>query len=114
MNKDDSELCGVTFEGPATRWWARQVLNLRPLACEASALPLSYAPGFERVAPSRGRHGAEKETAARARVAPPSIAEPCSPDARNRIEVLHLHEEGARPSFGLGLARRSAGRRSGA
>ena len=25
-------------------WWARQVLNLRPLACEASALPLSYAP----------------------------------------------------------------------
>jgi hypothetical protein len=24
--------------------WARQVLNLRPLACEASALPLSYAP----------------------------------------------------------------------
>jgi hypothetical protein len=26
-------------------WWARQDLNLRPLACEASALPLSYAPG---------------------------------------------------------------------
>ena len=25
--------------------WARQDLNLRPLACEASALPLSYAPG---------------------------------------------------------------------
>ena len=25
-------------------WWAREVLNLRPLACEASALPLSYAP----------------------------------------------------------------------
>jgi hypothetical protein len=24
--------------------WAREVLNLRPLACEASALPLSYAP----------------------------------------------------------------------
>jgi hypothetical protein len=24
--------------------WARQDLNLRPLACEASALPLSYAP----------------------------------------------------------------------
>src|SRR6059036_495341 len=64
MNKDDSELCGVTFEGPATRWWARQVLNLRPLACEASALPLSYAPGNPRVAP--------KEWAtARARVAPP-------------------------------------------
>jgi hypothetical protein len=27
------------------RKWARQDLNLRPLACEASALPLSYAPG---------------------------------------------------------------------
>src|SRR5439155_8347974 len=25
--------------------WARLVLNQRPLACEASALPLSYAPG---------------------------------------------------------------------
>ena len=24
--------------------WARQVLNLRPLPCEGSALPLSYAP----------------------------------------------------------------------
>ena len=29
----------------SSEWWARQVLNLRPLACEASALPLSYAPG---------------------------------------------------------------------
>ena len=29
-------------------WWARQVLNLRPLACEASALPLSYAPGVRK------------------------------------------------------------------
>jgi hypothetical protein len=28
-------------------WWARQVLNLRPLACEASALPLSYAPASD-------------------------------------------------------------------
>jgi hypothetical protein len=26
------------------REWARRVSNLRPLACEASALPLSYAP----------------------------------------------------------------------
>jgi hypothetical protein len=26
------------------RRWARRVSNLRPLACEASALPLSYAP----------------------------------------------------------------------
>ena len=24
-----------------TQWWAVQDLNLRPLACEASALPLS-------------------------------------------------------------------------
>ena len=28
----------------ASRGWARRVSNLRPLACEASALPLSYAP----------------------------------------------------------------------
>ncbi len=25
-------------------WWARQGLNLRPLRCQHSALPLSYAP----------------------------------------------------------------------
>ena len=28
----------------ASGGWARRVSNLRPLACEASALPLSYAP----------------------------------------------------------------------
>ena len=33
----------LTSSGPS--WtWARRVSNLRPLACEASALPLSYAP----------------------------------------------------------------------
>src|SRR4051794_14945680 len=32
-----------TDAGPSGRW-ARRVSNLRPLACEASALPLSYAP----------------------------------------------------------------------
>ena len=34
-------------EGHSGTWrfqWARRVSNLRPLACEASALPLSYAP----------------------------------------------------------------------
>src|SRR4051812_31647681 len=30
--------------GAVPRAWARRVSNLRPLACEASALPLSYAP----------------------------------------------------------------------
>ena len=53
----DPPPCGITVLpfGPAARepdgalaslssWWARQGLNLRPLACEASALPLSYAP----------------------------------------------------------------------
>ncbi len=25
-------------------WWAKEDLNLRPLACKASALPLSYSP----------------------------------------------------------------------
>ncbi|MEA2521972.1 MAG: hypothetical protein QOI81_1618 [Actinomycetota bacterium] len=40
------EKCVRDGTSPATeREWARQVLNLRPLACEASALPLSYAPG---------------------------------------------------------------------
>src|SRR3954466_1758808 len=36
-----------TAEGITPDWsfqWARRVSNLRPLACEASALPLSYAP----------------------------------------------------------------------
>src|SRR5687767_5513526 len=31
--------------------WARRVSNLRPLACEASALPLSYAPSNVAVYP---------------------------------------------------------------
>jgi hypothetical protein len=36
--------------------WARLVSNQRPLACEASALPLSYAPGVEECTPP-GRIG---------------------------------------------------------
>jgi hypothetical protein len=36
--------------------WARRVSNLRPLACEASALPLSYAPQGNR--DCRGRRAA--------------------------------------------------------
>jgi hypothetical protein len=70
----------------AGRWWARQVLNLRPLACEASALPLSYAPGPGSLAsafgPPGSTSGREKETAARARVAPPSIGRARSSDVR--------------------------------
>jgi hypothetical protein len=34
----------VTVRSMGGRQWARRVSNLRPLACEASALPLSYAP----------------------------------------------------------------------
>ena len=34
--------------------WARRVSNLRPLACEASALPLSYAPWNLAVYPVHG------------------------------------------------------------
>ena|GEM_PF-5024050 len=30
--------------GPLNEWWARLGLNQRPPACEADALPLSYAP----------------------------------------------------------------------
>ena len=42
---------------PAVMWWAREVLNLRPLACEASALPLSYAPSTgEDMRPSADGH----------------------------------------------------------
>ena len=33
------------------RWWARLGLNQRPLACEASALPLSYAPNVRQLRP---------------------------------------------------------------
>src|ERR1041384_3554642 len=34
----------VAEVGSGQAWWARQGLNLRPLRCEHSALPLSYAP----------------------------------------------------------------------
>jgi hypothetical protein len=36
-----------TDKGPQESEWARLGSNQRPLACEASALPLSYAPGSE-------------------------------------------------------------------
>jgi hypothetical protein len=35
-------------------WWAQLVSNQRPLACKASALPLSYAPGAPTVTPAHG------------------------------------------------------------
>jgi hypothetical protein len=39
---------GITqTRNPCKYVWARLGLNQRPLACEASALPLSYAPGLE-------------------------------------------------------------------
>ena len=40
-------------------WWARQGLNLWPLPCQGSALPLSYAPIREkiRVRHASGKHG---------------------------------------------------------
>ena len=46
--KAESPLCGPSVT------WARRVSNLRPLACEASALPLSYAPGWCIVGPRFG------------------------------------------------------------
>ena len=33
---------GVPWEPPD--WWAKEVSNLRPPACKAGALPLSYSP----------------------------------------------------------------------
>src|SRR3954471_8816165 len=38
----------------AFRRWARLVSNQRPLACEASALPLSYAPEAGLIVAARG------------------------------------------------------------
>ena len=39
MSRDTCDRCPET-----SHWWAQQGSNLRPLACKASALPLSYAP----------------------------------------------------------------------
>ena len=50
----------------ATSRWARLGLNQRPLACEASALPLSYAPGGRIL-----RASARGTTATRVTVAEP-------------------------------------------
>ena len=35
------------------KWWAWQGLNLRPLRCQHSALPLSYTPTLERACRER-------------------------------------------------------------
>ena len=55
-------------------WWARQVLNLRPLACEASALPLSYAP------PENGHDTTPKGSGGACPRRAAALAEPCGPD----------------------------------
>lgn len=61
--------------------WARQDLNLRPLACEASALPLSYAPEDGTLSlwswRTRGGHRRRRRVPASRRR---PIAEPCSSD----------------------------------
>ena len=89
--------------------WARQVLNLRPLACEASALPLSYAPAVGEPStwgPSGGspsRLGKRDGGACPRRAA--VIAEPRSSDAYQvsflRIETHAYHHlaGGRNPRF---------------
>ena len=57
--------------------WARLVSNQRPLACEASALPLSYAPGF----PGTGRWmllgtGRKREGGGKRKVLPANATAP--------------------------------------
>ncbi len=52
---------GTTALSPPARWWAWQGLNLRPLRCQHSALPLSYTPTLARAtrplpSPHRGRN----------------------------------------------------------
>src|ERR1700691_482515 len=42
------------------KWWGREGLNLCPLPCRGSALPLSYAPGMGRSDPISARTGAGK------------------------------------------------------
>ena len=67
LHCDQPLTCGVS-------WWAREVLNLRPLACEASALPLSYAPGSDNLStPKRGDGACPRRAAA--------LAEPLGSDA---------------------------------
>ncbi len=39
------ERSGLSSERGHLKWWRRQDSNLRPSACKADALPLSYAPG---------------------------------------------------------------------
>src|SRR5581483_2329353 len=36
----------LSYSAIAVKWWARLGLNQRPPACEADALPLSYAPVY--------------------------------------------------------------------
>jgi hypothetical protein len=67
--------------------WARLDLNQRPLACEASALPLSYAPGgLRRYHPSHDGLGKDDGGACprRAAVGDPNLA------ARTSAVNIHL------------------------
>jgi hypothetical protein len=55
-------------------WWARQGLNLWPLPCEGSALPLSYAPTPLRWKPAKrlGKRVARASKASRGQTSPGS------------------------------------------
>ena len=60
--------------------WARQGSNLRPLACKARALPLSYAPGAPRV---RGRRAAGQAASAATAAFQPD----CSRASPGRVDL---------------------------
>ncbi len=81
-------------------------MNLRPLACEASALPLSYAPATGTITlwpGSEPRHRRRRRVPASRRRPSPSFAartlKPSSGDPRKRL-VLHPDPPAARPCSG--------------
>ena len=43
----DCDRIVIRFNSTANKWWAQQELNLRPLRCQRSILPLNYMPSLE-------------------------------------------------------------------
>src|SRR5574337_1909760 len=56
-------------------WWAKEVSNLRPPACKAGALPLSYSPGYGTTRPSFAEATGTQYSLWRPRVKPKCCAQ---------------------------------------
>ena len=87
------------------QWWARLGSNQRPLRCERSALPLSYAPGIWAVSEFIPNFQEDKENRRRLRVFPAPPVANASPNLRNQTSWACTVSRSSRARPALALQR---------